>query len=167
MDRSPGERCGYGGPCASSSGTAGRSSQGSSTLEALGPDVAILSEAPLANPRPSDTLTATALSWAAAGDIPSKGLALAGFSDDLVPVDPVVGSGSWSLATMHPAGFQVIGIWSCPPTGSGRSYGIEVLDTLDAHAESIGGTPTVVAGDFQHRVWWYRRPSDPHIHPGR
>lgn len=117
-------------------------------LEALGPDVAVLSEAPLANPRPSDTLTEGALSWASVGEFSFKGLAVAGFGDVLAVAAPAAGSGTWSVVAMHPAGFQVIGIWSCPPTASGRSYGIEVLDTLEAHAESIATTPTVIAGDF-------------------
>jgi hypothetical protein len=44
-------------------------------LEALHPDVAILPEAPLINPRPGDTLTDAAISWCSAGHHSFKSLA--------------------------------------------------------------------------------------------
>ncbi|MDQ2726817.1 MAG: hypothetical protein M3Y91_02900 [Actinomycetota bacterium] len=115
-------------------------------LDGLRPDVAILAEAPMANPRPDATLTEPALSWVATGEYAFKALAVAGFTAAVTPRPPESGSGQWSLAVDHPAGFGVLGIWSAPPEG--QLWGDQVTATLDAHADWVRAGPVIVAGDF-------------------
>lgn len=115
-------------------------------LEALSPDVAVLAEAPFVNPRPDDTLTDKAISWYAAGLYGYKSLALAGFTAPLAPVETPEGTGSWSIAAEHPAGFGILGIWACPEPS--RRYSTEISKSLDAHEDWIRTNDVVIAGDF-------------------
>jgi hypothetical protein len=115
-------------------------------LEALNPDVAVLSEAPLVNPRPDDTLTHKAMSWCATGLYSYKSLALAGFTSVLTPVETPEDTGKWSIAAEHPAGFGILGIWACPEAS--RPYSNEISKSLDAYDEWIRKNDVVIAGDF-------------------
>jgi hypothetical protein len=124
-------------------------------LEALHPDVAVLAEAPLSNPRPDVTFTDRAISWCSVGQYSHKSLALAGFTSTLSEVETPVGTGHLSLAADHPAGFGILGIWSCPTPP--RRYADEVIGSLDAYSEWIRSKPVVIAGDFNVPDSWANR----------
>lgn len=109
----------------------------------LGADAAVLCEVPLTCPPAS--LFEQEPSWAWEGQPGSKGLAVVGLTSPLA-ARPPLGVGRWSVAAEHESGLGILGLWSCPPPG--RSYGDEVETILEAHADWLAATPSIVAGDF-------------------
>jgi Endonuclease/Exonuclease/phosphatase family len=99
-----------------------------------------------ANPRTDDTLTDKAISWCSTGQYGYKSLALAGFTSTLTEVETPTGTGSWSIAADHPAGFGILGIWACPEPP--HHYSDEIINSLDAYAGCIRSHAVVIAGDF-------------------
>jgi hypothetical protein len=130
-----------------------------SYLEKAGVDVAVMCEAPLANPRASETLIDRRLSWLSAGTIPSKGLALVGITRSLAATVDASGAGRWTLMADVAGGPSILGIWSCPAASGGPAYGAEVIRALDANAERIAGGDVIVAGDFNVGQGMAERPS--------
>lgn len=115
-------------------------------LASLAPDVAVVCEAPVANPYVS-ALLAGSVSWHSAGANAEKGLAVAGFRGQFASVAPEpLGLCSWGVGVAGADGPGVLGVWSVPAPG--RRYGDEVLAVIDAHAEWIAGGNVAVAGDF-------------------
>lgn len=119
-----------------------------SHLERAGVDVAVICEAPLVNPRASETLLDRELSWLAVGTLSSKGLALAGFTQSLTGTGASAGEGRWTISAVPEHGPTVLGIWSCPAEKGAAAYGAQVIRSLDAHAERIVLGDVIVAGDF-------------------
>lgn len=108
-----------------------------------GADASVLCEVP--STCPPSSLFDQEPSWAWDGQPGSKGLAVVGLTSPLV-ARPKLGAGRWSVATEHESGVGILGVWSCPAPG--RSYGDEVQAVVEAHADWLVATPSIVAGDF-------------------
>lgn len=113
-------------------------------LVELGCDVAVLCEVPQAPPPAS--LLPPVIDWHWTGQYVRKGLAVAGFDRLLRRVDERAGAGSYTVAAETSEGIGVLGMWTCPPKGS--TYGAQARATIDAHADWLRETPTIIAGDF-------------------
>lgn len=111
-------------------------------------DIAVICEAPLANPRPAATLIEPELSWVSAGELPTKGLAVAGFTHRVAPRQAASDGGRWTLAADVESGPSVLAIWSCPREKAASTYSEQVLRSLDANADWLAGGDVIVAGDF-------------------
>ena len=109
------------------------------------PDVAVLCEAPLANPFEASLLDEP-VSWRATGSLHHKGLAVAGRQGELRSRGAIEAPGRWGVAVTDQNGLGVLGAWSVPVPG--RRYGDEVLGIIDAHADWLASGDVVVAGDF-------------------
>lgn len=131
-------------------------------LTGLGPDVAVLPEAARTPKRAAPSLLGPGPEWHWVGRNAAKGLAVATFGRPSA-VAHVDVSGRWSVGAIvpvrpaepapasvpHPRRGRtlfVLGIWSCPLQTGG--YGREVVRAVEAHAERIRRTPSIVAGDF-------------------
>lgn len=114
-------------------------------LAALKPDIAVLCEAPLTNPFEASLLDGP-VSWHSAGSVPNKGLAVAGFHEELQSEAGRSPSCRWGVAVSRQDGPGVLGVWSVPLPG--QRYGQEVLGIIDSHADWIAGGGVIVAGDF-------------------
>jgi len=114
----------------------------------LGVDVAVLCEAPLANPRPDASLVDPALSWLSIGKFGYKSLAVAGLTRSVTAMLPSPRDGRWTLRADVENGPSILGIWSCPEGTADIEYGLQVIASLDAHAYDLARGDVIVAGDF-------------------
>jgi hypothetical protein len=110
-------------------------------LQELGCDAAVLCEVPSTPPAPS--LTDPAIDWQWAGDLASKGLALAAFGTKLTPQVASAGAGAFGIAATMANDVGLLGIWTQAP-----NYGDQAARTIEAHADWLRETPGIVAGDF-------------------
>jgi hypothetical protein len=117
-------------------------------LESAGVDLAVVCEAPIANPRPSPTLTDSELSWHSVGLLPFKALAVVGLTAPVVAVEPDLNAGRWCLLAHSDGGPSVLAIWSCPSERRAAAYAEQVIRSLDAHADLLVEGRVLVAGDF-------------------
>lgn len=113
-------------------------------IRGLGADAAVLSEVP--SDPPPDSLLESAPSWHwTADEVPSHGLALAGFTSDLEPYSCGTPSGVLSVAADHVSGLGLLGLCARKPNGT---YAAEVVTSIRAHRDWLTSKPCVVAGDF-------------------
>lgn len=116
-------------------------------LEAGGIDVAVLCEAPLANPRASATLLDHRVSWVSVGGFPTKSLAIAGLTTTVTALDARP-AGRWTVAADTDGGPAVLGLWSAPSDPGAAAYGEQVVRSLEAYADLLAAGEMIVAGDF-------------------
>ena len=81
-------------------------------LATLAPDVAVLCEAPLANPF-NGSLLHGPVSWHSKGPLPSKSVAVAGFQGELQSRGAIEAPGRWGVTVTDQNGLGEIGRASC------------------------------------------------------
>lgn len=116
-------------------------------LAALGVDVAVLCESPLLDPRAPGTVPDDQASWVSAGELPKKGVAIAGLTTKVTGLD-ARSAGRWTVAAATSGGPAVLGVWSAPSDAGAAAYSAQVVRSLDAYADLLTAGEMIVAGDF-------------------
>lgn len=119
------------------------------SLRALEPDLAVIAEAvecPKALLAPA--FGEPELRWEWEGTNTAKGIALAAWDRPLQRRLGAEPGGRWAVGGAV-GQLLVVGVWSCPRSGGGGNYVVEVERCLDAYAAPIARHHhTIVAGDF-------------------
>jgi hypothetical protein len=111
------------------------------------PDVAVLCE--VAQSLPSPAAGQSVPTWEWTGTLPDRGVAIASWTIGMERATPsdATTPGRHGLAVRLANGVGVVGLWACPEE-KGRSYGSEVISTIDSYESLLMSQPCLLAGDF-------------------